>query len=180
MDKPLIGILVGSASDLTVASKAAELLDEFGVGFEVGIASAHRTPSDVMNYASGAKQRGLKVIIAMAGLSAALPGVIAAHTTLPVIGVPIASGPLGGSDALLAVTQMPPGVPVGSMGIDGAKNAALFALRIAALEDPALSAALEEWAKNASDGVRKSRAKILEAGNLPPVPAHAFEAHTVS
>lgn len=177
MDKPLIGILVGSASDLPVASKAAELLAEFGVKFEVGIASAHRTPADVMCYASGAKSRGLKAIIAMAGLSAALPGVIASHTTLPVIGVPIASGSLGGSDALLAVAQMPPGIPVGSMGIDGAKNAALFALRIAALEDPALSEALAAWTRDAAEGVRKSRAKIIEAGNLPPVPPHAFEAH---
>lgn len=174
MSKPLIGIIVGSASDLTVAAKATELLTEFGVEFEVGIASAHRTPEDVQHYASGAESRGLKAIIAMAGLSAALPGVIAAHTTLPVIGVPIASGSLGGSDALLAVAQMPPGIPVGSMGIDGAKNAALFALRIVALQNPALAGALRDWAVKSAEGVRKSRSKLLEMENMPPVPIQAF------
>ena len=175
MGKPMIGIIVGSASDLPVASKAAALLAEFGVKYEVGVASAHRTPEDVRNYASGAERRGITAIIAMAGLSAALPGVIAAHTTLPVIGVPIASGPLGGSDALLAVTQMPPGIPVGSMGIDGAKNAALFALRIAALSDPELSDALRAWGEKASEAVRASRAKVSEASGMPPVPPEAFE-----
>lgn len=174
MNKPLVGIIVGSASDLPVAQKAAETLKEFGVEFEVGIASAHRTPEDVQCYASGAEARGLKVIIAMAGLSAALPGVVAAHSALPVVGVPIASGPLVGSDALLAVTQMPPGIPVGSMGIDGAKNAALFALRILALQNPALADALRNWAKKSADGVRKSRAKLLEMENMPPVPLEAF------
>lgn len=174
MSKPSVGIIVGSASDLPVAQKAAETLKEFGVEFEVGIASAHRTPEDVQHYASGAEARGLKVIIAMAGLSAALPGVIAAHTTLPVVGVPIASGPLVGSDALLAVAQMPPGIPVGSMGIDGAKNAALFALRILALQNQTLADALRVWARKSADGVRKSRSKLLEMENMPPVPIQAF------
>lgn len=177
MNKPLVGIIVGSASDLPIAAKASGLLEEFGVEFEVGVASAHRTPEDVRHYASGAESRGLRVVIAMAGLSAALPGVIAAHTALPVIGVPVASGSLGGSDALLAVTQLPPGIPVGSMGIDGAKNAALFALRILALQDPALADALRAWTKNAAEAVRKSRAKIVEMGNMRPVPAQAFEAN---
>lgn len=176
MSKLQVGIIVGSASDLPAAAKAAELLAEFGVKFEVGIASAHRTPEDVRNYALGARSRGLSVIIAMAGLSAALPGVIASHTTLPVIGVPIASGSLGGSDSLLSVTQMPPGVPVGSTGIDGAKNAALLALRIVALQDSELAEKLSDWAASAAEGVRKSRAKILEIGNMRPVPTQAFEA----
>jgi 5-(carboxyamino)imidazole ribonucleotide mutase len=170
---PQIGIIVGSASDLGIASKAADTLSEFGVEFEVGIASAHRTPDDVKNYAQKASGRGIKVIIAMAGLSAALPGVIAAHTTLPVIGVPIASGPLAGKDALYSVTQMPPGIPVGSVGIDGAKNAALLALRIIATGDAKLTEALETWLKKAATGVRESRKKIGEA-KMPPVPDEAY------
>jgi 5-(carboxyamino)imidazole ribonucleotide mutase len=161
----------GSASDLGVASKAAETLAEFGVEFEVGIASALRTPSDVANYASGARGRGIKVIIAMAGLSAALPGVMAAHTTLPVIAAPIASGALNGIDALLASTQMPPGIPVGSVGIDGAKNAALLAVRIIASCDEKLGAALAEWTEKAAEAVRKGRGKIE---NMPQIPEEAY------
>ncbi|MDL2264141.1 5-(carboxyamino)imidazole ribonucleotide mutase [Synergistaceae bacterium OttesenSCG-928-I11] len=174
MTKPLVGIIVGSASDLAVAEKAAAILREFEVAFEVGVASAHRTPEDVINYASSAADRGIKVIVAMAGLSAALPGVVAAHTTLPVIGVPIASGPLSGSDALLAVAQMPPGVPVASMGIDGAKNAALMALRIISTRDDSLTWKLASWAQKAADEVRASRAKVAEK-NMPDVPTHVFQ-----
>ncbi|MDR1515129.1 MAG: 5-(carboxyamino)imidazole ribonucleotide mutase [Synergistaceae bacterium] len=169
--EPIIGILTGSASDLGSAFKAAEVLREFDVPFEAGIASAHRTPEDVVNYASGARGRGIKVIIAMAGLSAALPGVVAAHTTLPVIGVPIASGPLSGADALLSVAQMPPGIPVASMGIDGAKNAAILALRIIALSDEELAHRLEAWSQKAADAVRASREKIE---NMPAIPPIAF------
>jgi 5-(carboxyamino)imidazole ribonucleotide mutase len=169
--KPLVGIIVGSVSDLGAAEKAAAILRDFDVAFEVGIASAHRTPRDVINYAASAADRGVKVIIAMAGLSAALPGVIAAHTTIPVVGVPIASGPLSGSDALLAVAQMPPGVPVASMGIDGAKNSALMALRIISTHDDDLTQKLASWARKAADEVRASRDKIGEK-NLPGVPAH--------
>ena len=166
---PLVGIIVGSPSDLGVASKAAAILAEFGVEYEVGIASAHRTPDDAVNYVSGAHGRGVRVIIAMAGLSAALPGVMAAHTTLPVIAVPIASGTLAGVDALLSSAQMPPGVPVGSVGIDGAKNAALLAVRILATGDENLRSKLETWSEKAADAARKSRGKISEA-NLPAVP----------
>ncbi|HCL79022.1 MAG TPA: 5-(carboxyamino)imidazole ribonucleotide mutase, partial [Synergistaceae bacterium] len=108
----------------------------FRIPWEVTIASAHRTPDDVACYAESAARRGIRVLIAAAGLSAALPGVVAAHTSLPVIGIPVSSGTLGGIDALLAVTQMPPGVPVGSVGIDGARNAALLAVRILALIRP--------------------------------------------
>jgi 5-(carboxyamino)imidazole ribonucleotide mutase len=145
------------------------------VPFEAGIASAHRTPEDVVNYAAGAKCRGVKVIIAMAGLSAALPGVIASHTTLPVIGVPVASGPLSGADALLSVAQMPPGIPVASMGIDGARNAALLALRIIALSDGNLAQKLDEWGKKAADAVRASREKMTDMPNMPAIPPSAFE-----
>ncbi|MDR3077040.1 MAG: 5-(carboxyamino)imidazole ribonucleotide mutase [Synergistaceae bacterium] len=166
--------MIGSASDLGAAEKAAGILAEFGVGYEVGIASAHRTPSDTANYASGARARGVKVIIAMAGLSAALPGVIAAHTTLPVIAVPIASGALNGIDALLASTQMPSGVPVGSVGIDGAKNAALLAIRIIAAHDENLSGALAKWAESAASDVRRGRGKITEA-KMPQIPEEAYK-----
>ena len=172
---PVIGIMVGSASDLDIAAAAAEVITGFGVEFEVGIASAHRTPEDVKNYAQAARARGIKVIIAMAGLSAALPGVIAAHTTLPVIGVPIASGPLRGGDALVSVAQMPPGVPVGSVGIDGAKNAALLALRVLSVSDGKLADRLEEWTRKAADGARAARKKISERG-LPPIPDEAYDA----
>jgi 5-(carboxyamino)imidazole ribonucleotide mutase len=170
---PVVGIMVGSASDLSVASKAAEILAEFGVEYEVGIASAHRTPGDAVNYAERAHGRGVRVIIAMAGLSAALPGVIAAHTILPVIAVPIASGALNGVDALLSSVQMPPGVPVGSVGIDGAKNAALLAVRILAANDEKLRSALEKWSEKAAEAARNSRRRTAEA-NLPPAPDSAY------
>lgn len=172
---PLVGIIIGSASDLGVAAKAADVLKEFGVEFEMGIASAHRTPDDSANYASSAAGRGIKVIIAMAGLSAALPGVIAANTTLPVVGVPVASGPLSGSDALLSIAQMPPGIPVACMGIDGAKNAALMALRIIAANDGSLASKLEEYARKNADSVRSSRIRISELDGVNPVPNEVFE-----
>lgn len=172
---PLVGIIVGSASDLDVAKKAADILKEFGVEFEMGIASAHRTPDDVVCYASSAEGRGIKVIIAMAGLSAALPGVIAANTTLPVIGVPVASGPLSGSDALLAIAQMPPGVPVACMGIDGAKNAALMALRIISTRDEGLTWKLAGWAQKSGEDVRKSRKKLKDLDGVRAVPTHIFQ-----
>ena len=170
---PEVGVIVGSASDLGAAAKAAEILAEFGVDYEVGVASAHRTPSDVERYAKSARKRGIMVIIAMAGLSAALPGVIAAHTTLPVIAVPIASGALKGVDALLAATQMPPGVPVGSVGIDGAKNAALLALRVIAAYDEALAGELASWAEKAAEEARRGRARAAEL-NLPQIPEDAY------
>lgn len=171
---PLVGIIVGSASDLPHAEKCAAVLRELGVLFEVGAASAHRTPSDVVNYAKSAKGRGIRCIIAMAGLSAALPGVIAAHTTLPVIGVPIANGAANGFDALLSIVQMPPGVPVASMGIDGAKNAALMAARIIATTNGALTDKLIARAEESADDVRASRRRVEEKF-LPHVPDSVFE-----
>jgi phosphoribosylaminoimidazole carboxylase PurE protein len=167
----LIGVILGSASDLELAKKAGDVFESFGVKYEVGIASAHRTPEDVVRYAESAAARGVKVIIAVAGLSAALPGVIAAHTNLPVIGIPAGGASLNGMDALLSITQMPPGVPVASVGIDGAKNAALMALRILSLLDKKISTELKRWVENASSDVRKSREKI----SMPRVPDGVFE-----
>ena len=132
VDTPLVGIVMGSKSDLPAMEKAADELRERGIMHEVRVMSAHRDPETVADYARNARMRGLRVIIAGAGLSAALPGVVAAHTDLPVIGVPL-RGPLsaaGGLDALLAITQMPPGVPVACVGLDNARNAAVLAARI--------------------------------------------------
>jgi phosphoribosylaminoimidazole carboxylase PurE protein len=133
-DAPTVGIVMGSKSDMPVMEKAADELEERGIRHEMRVMSAHRDPETVADYARNARLRGLRVIIAGAGLSAALPGVVAAHTELPVIGVPLSSktSVAGGLDALLAVTQMPPGVPVASVGVDGARNAAVLAARILA------------------------------------------------
>lgn len=130
VEQPLVGIIMGSASDKEKMMKAGIALEEAGIRYEVRVMSAHRTPDLVVEYCRSARMRGLRVIIAGAGLSAALPGVAAAHTDLPVIGVPISAGTLGGIDALLSVTQMPPGVPVAGVAIDGAKNAGVLAARI--------------------------------------------------
>jgi 5-(carboxyamino)imidazole ribonucleotide mutase len=131
-DAPAVGIVMGSKSDMAVMERAGDELEERGIRFEMRVMSAHRDPDTVADYAKNARMRGLRVIIAGAGLSAALPGVVAAHTDLPVIGVPLTSktSVAGGLDALLAVTQMPPGVPVASVGVDNAKNAAVLAARI--------------------------------------------------
>ncbi len=131
-DAPTVGIVMGSKSDMPVMEKAADELEERGIRHEMRVMSAHRDPETVAEYARNARLRGIRVIIAGAGLSAALPGVVAAHTELPVIGVPLSSrtSVAGGLDALLSVTQMPPGVPVASVGVDNAKNAAVLAARI--------------------------------------------------
>jgi 5-(carboxyamino)imidazole ribonucleotide mutase len=130
VDAPLVGIIMGSANDKPKMQPAGEALKEAGIRFEVRVLSAHRDPEQVRDYCQNARLRGLKVIIAGAGMSAALPGVAASHSDLPVIGVPIAANSLGGLDALLSAVQMPPGVPVGCVAIDGAKNAGLLAARI--------------------------------------------------
>jgi phosphoribosylaminoimidazole carboxylase PurE protein len=132
MPDVVVGILVGSESDRERMQGAFDLLDKEGVGYEFDVRSAHRTPDAVAEYAKTARERGLRVLICGAGLSAALPGVVAAHTDLPVIGVPLKSSlsVLDGLDALLAITQMPPGVPVASVGVDNARNAAALAVRI--------------------------------------------------
>jgi phosphoribosylaminoimidazole carboxylase PurE protein len=131
-DAPAVGIVMGSKSDMPVMERAGDELEERGIRFEIRVMSAHRDPDTVAEYAKNARMRGLRVIIAGAGLSAALPGVVAAHTDIPVIGVPLTSktSVAGGLDALLSITQMPPGVPVASVGVDNAKNAAVLAARI--------------------------------------------------
>jgi 5-(carboxyamino)imidazole ribonucleotide mutase len=132
LSEVVVGILVGSESDRERMQGAFDVLDKEGVGYEFDVRSAHRTPDAVAEYARSARERGLRVLICGAGLSAALPGVVAAHTDLPVIGVPLKSSlsVLDGLDALLAITQMPPGVPVAAVGVDNARNAAALALRI--------------------------------------------------
>jgi phosphoribosylaminoimidazole carboxylase PurE protein len=132
VDSPRVGIVMGSKSDLPLMEKAGAALDDLGIRNEIRVMSAHRDPDVVADYAKNAKMRGIRVIIAGAGLAAALPGVVAAHTDLPVIGVPLTSKTsiAGGLDALLAIAQMPPGVPVATVGVDSAKNAAVLAARI--------------------------------------------------
>lgn len=142
--KPLVSIIMGSTSDLPIMEKAAKLLDEFEIPFEMNALSAHRTPAQVEKFASCAADRGLKVIIAAAGMAAALPGVIAAGTTLPVIGVPISSS-LDGVDALLSIVQMPPAIPVATVGINASYNAAILAVEILALNDERIAAKLAEF-----------------------------------
>jgi 5-(carboxyamino)imidazole ribonucleotide mutase len=144
MDKPLVGIVMGSASDLETMRSAATMLQELGVPFEMKVVSAHRTPDLMFRYAEGAKGRGLRAIIAGAGGAAHLPGMLATKTQLPVIGVPVESKALKGLDSLLSIAQMPAGVPVATMAIGGAANAALYAARILALSDEALAQRLEE------------------------------------
>jgi 5-(carboxyamino)imidazole ribonucleotide mutase len=145
MKKPLVGILMGSESDLPVMEKAAEVLKEMGVSYEMEISSAHRLPEKTAKYAKGARKRGIEVLIAGAGMAAHLAGVLASHTTLPVIGVPIKSGPLNGADALYSTVQMPPGIPVATVGIDGAKNAAYLACEILSIKYPEIVKRIEEF-----------------------------------
>ncbi len=144
---PVVGIVMGSQSDWKIMRHASETLEALGVAFECRVLSAHRTPDRLAAYASSARERGLKVIIAGAGMSAALPGAVAAHTPLPVFGVPLESGRLGGLDSLLSMTQMPRGVPVGTVAVGkpGAVNAALLAVAVLALGDQGLAKALDDW-----------------------------------
>ena len=143
--QPVVGIVMGSSSDLEVMNGAATILERFGVACEVHVVSAHRTPEAMIDYGLSARQRGLKVLIAGAGGAAHLPGMLAAVTTLPVIGVPVALAQLGGLDSLLSIAQMPRGVPVATVAINGATNAGLLAARILALGDDALATALDAY-----------------------------------
>jgi len=152
---PKVSIIMGSTSDLPVMEKAAALLDQFEIPFEINALSAHRTPAEVEKFAKNAKDNGIKVIIAAAGMAAHLPGVIASMTTLPVIGVPI-NASLDGLDALLAIVQMPPGIPVATVGINGALNAAILAVQIMAVGDVELQSKLEQY----KEDLKK---KIVEA-----------------
>ena len=155
--KPIVSIIMGSTSDLPILKKAADFLESMQIPFEMNALSAHRTPREVEKFATAAQGRGIKVIIAAAGMSAALPGVIAALTSLPVIGVPINSS-LDGMDALLSIAQMPPGIPVASTGINAGLNAAVLATRILALSDNEIQKKIENYASGLS-------AKIVQANN---------------
>ena len=165
-ETPLVSIVMGSDSDLEKMSESAKILEEFEIPFEITIASAHRSPERAMQYAQGAGDRGVHVVIAGAGRAAHLAGVIAAHTTLPVIGVPIDGGPLNGVDALYATVQMPPGIPVGTMAIgsSGARNAGIFAVQILALKFPELDEKLEAYKVKLSEGVAEKAARLTEVG----------------
>ena len=158
---PLVSIIMGSTSDLPVMEKACKLLDELQVPFEVNALSAHRTPDAVKQFAKSARERGLKVIIAGAGMAAALPGVIAASTTLPVIGVPI-KGMLDGLDALLSIIQMPPGIPVATVGVNGAQNAAILAVEMLALSDEGLAARLSAYKSGLREKIEKANKALAE------------------
>ena len=159
--KPLVSIIMGSTSDLPVMEKACQLLNELQVPFEVNALSAHRTPEAVETFASGAKERGLKVIIAAAGMAAALPGVIAASTTLPVIGVPI-KGLLDGLDAMLSIIQMPPGIPVATVGVNAAQNAAILAVEMLALSDDTIAQRLAVYKDNLKAKIEKANKDLAE------------------
>ncbi len=159
-----VGIVMGSDSDLPVMEKAAEILERFDVPYFMTVASAHRTPEKVLGLAKRAEKEDWKVLIAAAGMAAHLAGFLAAHTILPVIGVPMASSSLGGLDALLSTVQMPGGVPVASMalGAAGAKNAALFAVQILAMSDPSLQEKLRQYRKEQRDSIEKKAAAVEE------------------
>ena len=158
---PIVSIIMGSTSDLPVMEKAAAFLDEMGIPFEMQALSAHRTPDAVEQYAKNAAERGVRVIIAGAGMAAALPGVIAAQTTLPVIGVPI-KGMLDGLDALLSIIQMPPGIPVATVAVNGALNAAILAAEMLALSDAELHQKMVDYKKNLKKKIEKANADLSE------------------
>lgn len=158
---PIVSIIMGSTSDLPVMEKAASLLNEMQVPFEINALSAHRTPAAVENFAVSAEGRGIRVIIAAAGMAAALPGVIAANTTLPVIGVPIRST-LDGIDALLSIVQMPPGIPVATVGINGAQNAAILAVQMLALSDKALADRFHAYKQALGEKIERANAELKE------------------
>lgn len=160
-----VGIIMGSDSDLPVVSKAIDTLKEYGVPFEVHIYSAHRTPVEAKGFSSSARQNGFGAIIAAAGMAAHLAGAIAANTTLPVIGIPVQSKNLGGMDALLSTVQMPSGIPVATVAIDGATNAALLAIQILAVEDAALANKLDAARKAGAEKVLKKNADIVATYN---------------
>jgi 5-(carboxyamino)imidazole ribonucleotide mutase len=154
MGQPRAGIVLGSSSDEEKAQAAAVMLEKFGVPYDLDVLSAHRSPRQVADYAASAEDRGLEVVIAAAGRSAALPGMIAAHTILPVIGLPIYTAHLGGADALYSIVQMPSGVPVATVGLDAAANAGILAVQILAIGDPALRKQLHDFKKQLAEGLR--------------------------
>jgi 5-(carboxyamino)imidazole ribonucleotide mutase len=164
MDKPLVGIIMGSDSDLPVMQDAADILDELGIPYEITIVSAHRTPERMYEYAKNAVEKRLQVIIAGAGGSAHLPGMTASMTTLPVIGVPIKTKTMDGLDSLLSIVQMPPGIPVATVAVNGAKNAGLLAAKIIGTTDETVRNKLKEYVRNLQDSVLKKVEKLDEEG----------------
>ena len=162
---PVVGIVMGSDSDLPVMKKAADLLDRFGIEYEMRIISAHRQPDVFFEYAKSAKQRGMKVLIAGAGMAAHLPGMLAAVFPLPVIGVPMHTTSLGGRDSLYSIVQMPSGIPVATVAIGGAANAALLALRILAVSDEGLLAKLEDYSAEMNEQVMEKDRRLQEELN---------------
>ena len=162
MDKPLVGILMGSDSDLPVMEKAAEVLTQLGVVWEMDISSAHRMPEKTAEYARSARERSLEVLICGAGMAAHLAGVVASHTTLPVIGVPLKSGAMTGVDALYATVQMPPGIPVATVAVDGGKNAGYLAASILSIKRPELADRLEQF-REATRQELEEKSRLLQA-----------------
>ncbi len=160
--EPQVGIIMGSDSDWDTVAPAAEVLAEFGIRFEVGVVSAHRTPEKMLAYAKGAHERGLKVIIACAGGAAHLPGMVAAATPLPVIGIPRALKDLDGLDSLLSIVQMPGGVPVATVSIGGAKNAGLLAARILGASDPEIQRCMVDYQENMAREVERKDEALRE------------------
>lgn len=161
---PKVGIIMGSDSDLEVFSEAAKVLEEFGVTYDMTVGSAHRSPERVQKYSSEARKRGIKVLIAGAGGAAHLAGVVAAHTTLPVVGLPVKAKALDGLDSLLSTVNMPPGVPVATVGINAGKNAGLLAIQIMALSDKDLEAKLSDYKKKMNDEVEVKGVKLEKIG----------------
>ena len=170
---PIVGILMGSDSDYPTMEEAARTLREFGVAYEITVASAHRSPDRVEAYARGAEQRGVRVIIAGAGAAAHLAGVLAGRTILPIIGVPLAGSTLGGLDALLATVQMPGGVPVATVGIGAAKNAALLAVQMLGTGDPALRDRYRAYKERLAREVEDKAARLSAKGEPGMVPPHS-------
>lgn len=164
MTKPQVAIIMGSDSDLEVMAEAAKFLEELQIPYHLDILSTHRSPEETASFAEKAKSQGIKVIVAGAGGAAALPGSIASLTTLPVIGVPIKSKSLEGLDSLLSMVQMPPGVPVATVAINGAKNAAILAAEILAVSDSGISQKLEDYKKNMVKGVQEKSQKLKIEG----------------
>lgn len=164
MKKLSVAIILGSDSDLPIMSSATKILEEFNVGYEITISSAHRSPELTVKNIQKFQKEGVKVIIAAAGLAAHLAGVVAAHFSLPVIGVPLRGGTLNGIDALYSTVQMPPGIPVATVGIDNSKNAALLAIQILATSDKNLEKKVIEYKKNLSEGVEKKAEKLKKIG----------------
>ncbi len=165
MDKKImVSIVMGSDSDMPVMAKAADILEEFGIGYEMNIISAHREPDEFFEYAKGAEERGIKVIIAGAGMAAHLPGMCAAIFPLPVIGVPMGGGALNGTDALYSILQMPSGIPVATVAIGGGANAGLLAARMLAISDDEIRARLKEYKNTLKEQVVAKDKKLKETG----------------